>query len=125
MGITLKDLVDSRLDGLNKEGQKIAAEMFVKYESKETLNEIGDDGRFVTPLLFPNFLHFLSAVGMLRDTQVETPLTVVRVIDYQLVFLHQTPEGKKELGLLNEQSISDSMENAAYLYIKKKLSTFV
>lgn len=104
----LNEYLEHRLNGLDQREVDIALELIKRYEDKEVLREINEQGELETSLLFPNFMHVIEAIDTLKQMRgVSSYITVGMVIDYHLMYLDQTEPGlllQKKLAAYNTDS---------------------
>ncbi len=88
--------LDEMISDLTLEECNIGLQLIDKYLKKETIREITDDGAIVDKLLFPSIIHVVDALGMAKGMRnYEANRTISYVIESNLIYLNQTPEGKE------------------------------
>ena len=88
--------LDEMISDLTLEECNIGLQLIDKYLKKETIREITDDGAIVDKLLFPSIIHVVDALGMAEGMRnYEANRTISYVIESNLIYLNQTPEGKE------------------------------
>lgn len=88
--------LDEMISDLTLEECNIGLQLIDKYLKKETIREITDDGAIVDKLLFPSTIHVVDALGMAKGMRnYEANRTISYVIESNLIYLNQTPEGKE------------------------------
>ena len=94
--MSVQKSLDEMISDLTLEECNIGLQLIDKYLKKETIREITDDGAIVDKLLFPSIIHVVDALGMAKGMRnYEANRTISYVIESNLIYLNQTPEGKE------------------------------
>lgn len=113
--MTIKTVAVELAKKFEVEGIEVALNIIKKQSAGEKLREINDDGSMSEPLLFPNWYYLYDCLSMCSQMQKEKYYTAGTVIDYWLIFLHQTPEGSERIKLLNKMESNKITDNAVAL----------
>lgn len=121
MEVTIKSVVDSRLEQLTQRRLEVAQKILDKYVEGETITNALGNGKFEYEVLIPNFAYFMGFLNMCCSMQNEKFFSAADVIQSWLIYLHQTPEGLEEQKLLKTFHTSYEIELGTKLYTGKKI----
>lgn len=111
--------LDEMISDLKLEECSIGLQLIDKYLKKEIIREVTDDGAIIDKLLFPSIIHVVDALGMAKGMRsYEANRTISYVIESNLIYLNQTPEGKERKKQLEGAELRE-VENrdiTIYLY---------
>ena len=94
--MNVQQSLDEMISDLTLEECNIGLQLIDKYLKKETIREVTDDGAIVDKLLFPSIIHVVDALGMAKGMRsYEANRMISYVIESNLIYLNQTPEGRE------------------------------
>lgn len=110
--------LDEMISDLTLEECNIGLQLIDKYLKKETIREITDDGAIVDKLLFPSIIHVVDALGMAKGMRnYEANRTISYVIESNLIYLNQTPEGKERKKQLEGAEFREVEDRTITIYL--------
>lgn len=117
--MNVQQSLDEMISDLTLEECNIGLQLIDKYLKKEIIREVTDDGAIIDKLLFPSIIHVVDALGMAKGMRsYEANRTISYVIESNLIYLNQTPEGKERKKQLEGAELRE-VENrdiTIYLY---------
>lgn len=106
------------MSDLTLEECNIGLQLIDKYLKKETIREVTDDGAIVDKLLFPSIIHVVDALGMAKGMRkYEVDRTVSYVVESNLIYLNQTPEGRERKKQLEGVEFKEIENRAITIYL--------
>lgn len=106
------------ISDLTLEECNIGLQLIDKYLKKETIREVTDDGAIVDKLLFPSIIHVVDALGMAKGMRsYEANRMISYVIESNLIYLNQTPEGRERKKQLEEAQFREVENRAITIYL--------
>lgn len=116
--MNVQQSLDEMISDLTLEECNIGLQLIDKYLKKETIREVTDDGAIVDKLLFPNIIHVVDALGMAKGMRnYEANRTISYVIESNLIYLNQTPEGKERKKQLEGAELREVENRAITIYL--------
>lgn len=116
--MNVQQSLDEMISDLTLEECNIGLQLIDKYLKKETIREVTDDGAIVDKLLFPSIIHVVDALGMAKGMRsYEANRTISYVIDSNLIYLNQTPEGRERKKQLEEAQFREVENRAITIYL--------
>lgn len=110
--------LDEMMSDLTLEECNIGLQLIDKYLKKETIREVTDDGAIVDKLLFPSIIHVVDALGMAKGMRkYEVDRTVSYVVESNLIYLNQTPEGRERKKQLEGVEFKEIENRAITIYL--------
>lgn len=110
--------LDEMISDLTLEECNIGLQLIDKYLKKETIREVTDDGAIIDKLLFPSIIHVVDALGMAKGMRsYEANRTISYVIESNLIYLNQTPEGKERKKQLEGAELREVENRAITIYL--------
>lgn len=116
--MNVQQSLDEMISDLTLEECNIGLQLIDKYLKKETIREVTDDGAIVDKLLFPSIIHVVDALGMAKGMRsYEANRTISYVIESNLIYLNQTPEGKERKKQLEGAELREVENRAITIYL--------
>lgn len=110
--------LDEMISDLTLEECNIGLQLIDKYLKKEIIREVTDDGAIIDKLLFPSIIHVFDALGMAKGMRsYEANRTISYVIESNLIYLNQTPEGKERKKQLDGAELREVEDRAITIYL--------
>lgn len=110
--------LDEMISDLTLEECNIGLQLIDKYLKKEIIREVTDDGAIIDKLLFPSIIHVVDALGMVKGMRsYEANRTISYVIESNLIYLNQTPEGKERKKQLEGAELREVENRAITIYL--------
>lgn len=110
--------LDEMISDLTLEECNIGLQLIDKYLKKEIIREVTDDGAIIDKLLFPSIIHVVDALGMAKGMRsYEANRTISYVIESNLIYLNQTPEGKERKKQLEGAELREVENRAITIYL--------
>lgn len=110
--------LDEMISDLTLEECNIGLQLIDKYLKKEIIREVTDDGAIVDKLLFPSIIHVVDALGMAKGMRsYEANRMISYVIESNLIYLNQTPEGRERKKQLEEAQFREVENRAITIYL--------
>ena len=110
--------LDEMISDLTLEECNIGLQLIDKYLKKEIIREVTDDGAMIDKLLFPSIIHVVDALGMAKGMRsYEANRTISYVIESNLIYLNQTPEGKERKKQLEGAELREVENRAITIYL--------
>lgn len=110
--------LDEMISDLTLEECNIGLQLIDKYLKKEIIREVTDDGAIIDKLLFPSIIHVVDALGMTKGMRsYEANRTISYVIESNLIYLNQTPEGKERKKQLEGAELREVENRAITIYL--------
>lgn len=110
--------LDEMIYDLTLEECNIGLQLIDKYLKKEIIREVTDDGAIIDKLLFPSIIHVVDALGMAKGMRsYEANRTISYVIESNLIYLNQTPEGKERKKQLEGAELREVENRAITIYL--------
>lgn len=110
--------LDEMISDLTLEECNIGLQLIDKYLKKEIIREVTDDGAIIDKLLFPSIIHVVDALGMAKVMRsYEANRTISYVIESNLIYLNQTPEGKERKKQLEGAELREVENRAITIYL--------
>lgn len=116
--MNVQQSLDEIMSDLTLEECNIGLQLIDKYLKKETIREITDGGAIIDKLLFPSIIHVVDALGMAKGMRsYEANRTISYVIESNLIYLNQTPEGKERKKQLEGAELREVENRAITIYL--------
>lgn len=116
--MNVQQSLDEMISDLTLEECNIGLQLIGKYLKKETIREVTDDGAIVDKLLFPSIIHVVDALGMAKGMRsYEANRMISYVIESNLIYLNQTPEGRERKKQLEEAQFREVENRAITIYL--------
>lgn len=116
--MNVQQSLDEMISDLTLEECNIGLQLIDKYLKKETIREVTDDGAIVDKLLFPSIIHVVDALGMAKGIRsYEANRMISYVIESNLIYLNQTPEGRERKKQLEEAQFREVENRAITIYL--------
>ncbi len=116
--MNVQQSLDEMISDLTLEECNIGLQLIDKYLKKETIREVTDDGAIVDKLLFPSIIHIVDALGMAKGMRsYEANRMISYVIESNLIYLNQTPEGRERKKQLEEAQFREVENRAITIYL--------
>lgn len=116
--MNVQQSLDEMISDLTLEECNIGLQLIDKYLKKETIREVTDDGAIVDKLLFPSIIHVVDALGMAKGMRsYEVNRMISYVIESNLIYLNQTPEGRERKKQLEEAQFREVENRAITIYL--------
>lgn len=116
--MNVQQSLDEMISDLTLEECNIGLQLIDKYLKKETIREVTDDGAIVDKLLFPSIIHVVDALGMAKGMRsYEANRMISYVIESNLIYLNQTPEGRERKKQLEEDQFREVENRAITIYL--------
>lgn len=116
--MNVQQSLDEMISDLTLEECNIGLQLIDKYLKKETIREVTDDGAIVDKLLFPSIIHVVDALGMAKGMRsYEANRMISYVIESNLIYLNQTPEGRGRKKQLEEAQFREVENRAITIYL--------
>ncbi len=116
--MNVQQSLDEIMSDLTLEECNIGLQLIDKYLKKETIREITDGGAIIDKLLFPSIIHVVDALGMAKGMRsYEANRTISYVIESNLIYLNQTPEGKERKKQLEGAEFREVENRAITIYL--------
>ncbi|HBF5809642.1 TPA: hypothetical protein KOR75_001223 [Clostridioides difficile] len=116
--MNVQQSLDEMISDLTLEECNIGLQLIDKYLKKETIREVTDDGAIVDKLLFPSIIHVVDALGMAKGMRsYEANRMISYVIESNLIYLNQTPEGRERKKQLEEAQFREVENRAITIYL--------
>lgn len=116
--MNVQQSLDEIMSDLTLEECNIGLQLIDKYLKKETIREITDGGAIIDKLLFPSIIHVVDALGMAKGMRsYEANRTISYVIESNLIYLNQTPEGKERKKQLEGVELREVENRAITIYL--------
>ena len=116
--MNVQQSLDEIMSDLTLEECNIGLQLIDKYLKKETIREITDGGAIIDKLLFPSINHVVDALGMAKGMRsYEANRTISYVIESNLIYLNQTPEGKERKKQLEGAEFREVENRAITIYL--------
>lgn len=116
--MNVQQSLDEMVSDLTLEECNIGLQLIDKYLKKETIREVTDDGAIADKLLFPSIIHVVDALGMAKGMRnYEVDRTISYVIESNLIYLNQTPEGKERKKQLEGNEFREIENRAITIYL--------
>lgn len=116
--MNVQQSLDEMISDLTLEECNIGLQLIDKYLKKETIREVTDDGAIVDKLLFPSIIHVVDALGMAKGMRsYEANRMISYVIESNLIYLNQTPEGRERKKQLEEAQLREVENRAITIYL--------
>lgn len=116
--MNVQQSLDEMISDLTLEECNIGLQLIDKYLKKETIREVTDDGAIVDKLLFPSIIHVVDALGMAKGMRsYEANRMISYVIESNLIYLNQTPEGKERKKQLEGAEFREVENRAITIYL--------
>lgn len=116
--MNVQQSLDEMISDLTLEECNIGLQLIDKYLKKETIREVTDDGAIVDKLLFPSIIHVVDALGMAKGMRsYEANRMISYVIESNLIYLNQTPEGKERKKQLEGAELREVENRAITIYL--------
>lgn len=110
--------LDEMISDLTLEECNIGLQLIDKYLKKEIIREVTDDGAIIDKLLFPSIIHVVDALGMAKVMRsYEANRTISYVVESNLIYLNQTPEGKERKKQLEGAELREVENRAITIYL--------
>lgn len=110
--------LDEMISDLTLEECNIGLQLIDKYLKKEIIREVTNDGAIIDKLLFPSIIHVVDALGMAKGMRsYEANRTISYVIESNLIYLNQTPEGKERKKQLEGAELREVENRAITIYL--------
>lgn len=110
--------LDEMISDLTLEECNIGLQLIDKYLKKEIIREVTGDGAIIDKLLFPSIIHVVDALGMAKGMRsYEANRTISYVIESNLIYLNQTPEGKERKKQLEGAELREVENRAITIYL--------
>lgn len=116
--MNVQQSLDEMISDLTLEECNIGLQLIDKYLKKEIIREVTDDGAIVDKLLFPSIIHVVDALGMAKGMRsYEANRMISYVIESNLIYLNQTPEGRERKKQLEEAQFREVENRAITIYL--------
>lgn len=116
--MNVQQSLDEMISDLTLEECNIGLQLIDKYLKKETIREVTDDGAIVDKLLFPSIIYVVDALGMAKGMRsYEANRMISYVIESNLIYLNQTPEGRERKKQLEEAQFREVENRAITIYL--------